>query len=85
MSFRNEGGINGGGLSRELLAAFWESAELEVFEGCIEKIPSATPETAKSFLQMGMILAHGYVLTGYFPLYFSKTLIAKLICIKTPA
>ena len=43
VSFRNEGGIDGGGLSRELFAAFWESAELEVFEGCIEKIPSATP------------------------------------------
>ncbi len=29
---------------------------------------------------MGAILSHGYVLTGYFPLYLANTLIAEVLC-----
>ncbi len=78
--FRGESGVDGGGLSRELFPAFWQSAEQRVFEGHVEKIPLVTPETADLFLLMGTILSHGYVLTGYFPLYFAKTLTSELMC-----
>lgn len=80
VKFRGERGVDAGGLSRELFPAFWESACTQVFDGRIEKIPVLTPDNAEVFHLLGLILSHGFVLTGFFPMYFAKTMTNTLVC-----
>ena len=48
-------------------------------EGNTEKVPVVTPEYQQHFFQLGRILSHRYMLTGYFPLCLSQAFIAELV------
>ena len=71
VSFRSERGLDAGGLTRELFPLFWSSLESNFFDGNIEKVPMVTPRPDMDYVFLGKILSHGFVLTGFFPLYIS--------------
>lgn len=43
--------------------------EDEILEGYVAVV---TPNNCSLYFQLGRILSHGYVLTGYLPLFFAK-------------
>ena len=46
-----------------------------------EKVPVVRPSTASRFFQLGRILSHGYMLTGYFPVCLSRPFeVVALVC-----
>ena len=69
-----------GGLTRELFPLFWNSLKSTHFDGSVEKVPILTPKSAQDFFVFGEILSHGYVLTGYFPLFISLVCATYQIC-----
>ena len=56
-----------------------------MMEGNTEKVPVVTPEYQQHFFQLGRILSHRYMLTGYFPLCLSQAFIAELVDPSTTA
>lgn len=79
VTFRNERGFDGGGLHRELFPIFWHAVEQRMMEGNAEKVPILTPRSAKYFYTLGLILSHGYVLTGFVPMCFASPFFLGLI------
>ena len=67
VKFRNESGVDGGGLTRELFPLFWSSLQYTHFDGNVEKIPVSVPRSADEYETFGRILSHGFVLTGFSP------------------
>lgn len=81
MRFKNERGLDGGGLRTEIFAAFLSALESSLLNGNIEKVPVVNPKTASCqiLFHIGRILSHRYVLTGYFPLCLAKVFTTHLV------
>lgn len=79
INFEGESGLDGGGLAREAYAIFWEAFEKEYLEGREEKVLICIPKLVNCYFHIGQILSHGYILTGFIPLCFSKPVIQMLV------
>lgn len=77
VKFKEEKGV-GAGVCRDMFSAFWERAEAKLFEGNTAKVPVLTPDST-SYFQLGRILSHGYILTGYLPLFCAKAFFISLL------
>ncbi len=75
VKFAKEKGI-GPGVCCEM---FSESLEDRFMEGSSAKIPVITPDNFSMYFQLGRILSHGYILTGYLPLFFAKAFFMSLL------
>ena len=63
--FKGEKGIDEGGLSRDMLAGFWNEAYSYYFEGATTLTPMIHPQIDLSVYPiLGEILSHGYLTTG---------------------
>lgn len=69
----------GPGVCAEMFSSFWEVMENKYLEGNLAKVPVITPDTCSFYFQLGRILSHGYVLTGYLPLFFAKAFFLSLL------
>ena len=54
-----------------MFPVFWNTLQSIFFDGNIEKVPILTPRPETDYVILGKLLSHGFVLTGYFPLYIS--------------
>ena len=79
VTFHGERGLDAGGLTRELYPLFWNSLQSSFFDGNIEKVPMVTPRSETDYVVIGKILSHGFVLTGFFPLYISVVCASYLL------
>ena len=63
--FKNERGIDEGGLSQDMLAGFWIEIYAHYFEGATTLTPMIHPQIDLSVYPiLGEILSHGYLATG---------------------
>ncbi len=68
MEFTGEQAVDIGGVSRDAMAAFWQSAFERLFDGNKLLVPVISPHIDMSILPgLGKILSHGYLCTGYLP------------------
>lgn len=66
--FKGEAGFDTGGVCREMFTCFWEAAYKCAFDGSSLLLPVLHPHLNMSMLpHMGLILSHGYLLSGVFP------------------
>ena len=66
--FKGEAGFDTGGVCREMFTCFWEAAYKCAFDGSSLLLPVLHPHLDMSMLpHMGLILSHGYLLSGVFP------------------
>ena len=69
ISFTGEKAIDTGGVCRDMLAAFWEEAYCQMFDGGTLLTPVLHVHTDTSALpKLGTILSHGYLLQGFLPI-----------------
>ena len=71
--------MDAGGLTRELFPVFWNSLQSIFFDGNQEKVPMVMPRSETDYVVLGKILSHGFVLTGYFPIYISVVCASYLV------
>ena len=68
VKFKGETGFDAGGVCREMFTCFWEAAYKYAFDGSSLLIPVLHPHLDMSMLpHMGLVLSHGYLLSGVFP------------------
>ncbi len=68
MKFVNEQAVDLGGVSRDVMPAFWQDAYEKMFEGSKLIVPVMNPHTDVAMLtRLGTILSHGYLCTGFLP------------------
>ena len=79
VKFMDEQGIDGGGLTREVISCFWHMFRERLMEGEEEKVPILSPKYDSKYYQMGQILSHGFLLTGFFPLCFNQPFTITLL------
>ena len=77
VKFVSERGYNCG-LRRELVGCFWES----VWREAMRKVPVLTPLQNVNYSQVGRFVSHSYyyMLTGFFPICFSRVFAKVLTC-----
>ena len=78
LKFSKERGV-GHGVCKEVFSLFWQVVEDKYMEGCTAKVPVITPDNLTIFFQLGRILSHGYILTGYLPLFLAKAFFVSLL------
>ena len=69
MKFKDEQGVDCGGVSRDMISAFWEEAYRKMFDGSTLLTPTVAPHTDVSavFPSVGRFLSHGFLCTGFLP------------------
>ena len=80
VKFLTECGYDGGGLTCELVGCFWEEFAMKYMKGNSEKVPVLSPLQNIAFYQVGRLLSHSYMLTGFFPTCFSRVFSKALLC-----
>ena len=80
IKFSVEQGQDGGGLRRELVGCFWDELACKHMEGSTEKVPILGPGQGIDYYHVGRFVSHTYILTGYFPICFSRVFTKALIC-----
>ncbi|KAF5274852.1 hypothetical protein FQR65_LT16861 [Abscondita terminalis] len=76
--FKDEIGLDYGGLTKELFTVFWKQCQIEYFRGENIGVPFLTLSKirkgrAEDFIIIGRILAHTVILTKSLPPYLAKT------------
>ncbi|KAF5276323.1 hypothetical protein FQR65_LT16424 [Abscondita terminalis] len=76
--FKDEIGLDYGGLTKELFTVFWKQCQIEYFRGENIGVPFLTLSKirkgrAEDFIIIGRILAHTVILTKALPPYLAKT------------
>ena len=72
MSFFGENAVDLGGVSRDVMSAFWQLAYEKLFDGSKLFVPAISPHVDLSSLPtIGKILSHGYLCTGFLPVQIS--------------
>lgn len=81
MNYVNEQAVDLGGVSRDVMTAFWLHAYEKLFEGSLFFVPAVHPSTDfAKFEVLGKILSHGYLCTGFLPIRIAlPTLIAMVL------
>ena len=80
MEFVGENGVDAGGLSRDMLSAFWENAYCNLFDGGSLLSPAMHPTSElTSFSAIGKILSHGYMVTGFLPVRIAYPSLASIL------
>jgi len=68
IKLEGEKAIDSGGVSRDMLSAYWQDAYKHFFDGSTLLIPTVHPNTDVSVLpKLGVILSHGYLVCGFMP------------------
>lgn len=68
VEYKDEMGVDDGGLQRDMFTAFWEKAYSLMFEGATTLIPMVHPQMNMSYYPiLGRIISHGYLATGVLP------------------
>ncbi len=68
MKFVGEKAVDLGGVSRDVMSAFWQDAYLKWFDGSKLLVPMVNPDVDMSSLQyLGSIVSHGYLCTDFLP------------------
>ncbi len=80
MSFVGEQAVDIGGVSRDVMTAFWQEIYERMFDRSTLLVPVVNPSMDLAILPLiGKILSHGYLSTGFLPVQISlPTLIAML-------
>ena len=67
MKFKDEQGVDCGGVSRDMISAFWEEAYRKMFDGSTLLTPTVAPHTDVSavFPSVGRFLSHGFLCTAH--------------------
>lgn len=64
--YENEVGVDSGGVTRDVIGAFWEEVFSKFFDGVTCVIPASKPGIEMDlFHVMGRIVSHDYVVTGF--------------------
>lgn len=81
IKFCDERAVDEGGVSRDMLSAFWERAYQLHFDGAKTLIPMIHPETDMAILSViGRVISHGYLACGILPVRIAlPSLIAILL------
>ena len=80
VEFIGENGVDAGGLSRDMLSAFWENAYRNLFDGGSLLSPAMHPTCdVESFPTIGRILSHGYLVTGFLPVRIAFPTLASIL------
>ena len=79
--FKGEIAVDVGGVQRDMLSGFWETAYKKLFEGHSILTPMFHPQTDHSiFPILGRIISHGYLVTGILPIRIAlPTLLSILL------
>ena len=67
------------GLTREMFALFWGEARDRLFDGSTEVTPVIDPSSSSTFYLLGIILTHGFILTGFFPVFIAQAVSVALV------
>lgn len=68
ISYESEMADDQGGVTRDMLSAFWEEAYRLHFDGATILVPLIHPQTdITQFRTLGKIISHGYLVSGYLP------------------
>ena len=68
MEFIGEQAVDLGGVSRDVMSAFWQTTYEKLFDGSKLFVPVVSPHVELSLLPaLGKILSHGYLCTGFLP------------------
>ena len=80
MKFTAERAVDLGGVSRDVMTAFWQDACEKLFNGNKLLVPVVSPHIDLSLLTtIGKILSHGYLCTGYLPTQISFPSLAAML------
>lgn len=80
MKFTAERAVDLGGVSRDVMTAFWQDACEKLFDGNKLLVPVVSPHIDLSLLTtIGKILSHGYLCTGYLPTQISFPSLAAML------
>ena len=80
VEFLGENGVDCGGLCRDMLSAFWESAYCNLFNGKSLLSPAVHPTCdLGSFPALGRILSHGYLVTRFLPVRIAFPTLASIL------
>lgn len=80
MRFKNELGLDAGGVSRDMFSAFWETVYLKHFDGETLLIPAMHPNTEITiFPTLGTILSHGFLVSGFLPVRIAFPVLAGVL------
>jgi len=61
-----------------MLMVFWVEALNKLFDGGME-VPIVDPASSATFKCLGVILTHGYILTGFYPVNIAEAVSTKLL------
>ena len=68
------------GVKREAFSLFWQGTLSTMIEGCNSFVPRVGPDLEKSdYYGLGLIINHGYVLTGIFPITLNKAFMVSAL------
>ena len=68
VKYSDERAIDTGGVARDMLSMFWESAYLKMFDGGTLLIPAVHHQVEmEKFPLLGMLISHGYIACGFLP------------------
>ena len=80
MDYFGENAVDLGGVSRDVMSAFWELAYEKLFDGSKLLVPVISPHVDLSSLPtIGKILSHGYLCTGFLPIQISFPSLAAML------
>ncbi len=80
ISFKDERGVDVGGLYRDMLSAFWDQAYCNLFDGGSLLTPVLHPQVDLGALPvLGKVLSHGYLNSGFLPVRVSFPTLATLL------
>ena len=79
VGFVGEPGVDANGLKKETFSLFWVEALNKLFDGGIEVVPIVDPASSAMFKCLGVILTHGYILTGFYPVNVAEAVSTKLL------
>ena len=78
--FKEERGVDAGGVYRDMLSAFWDNAYQRFFDGGSLLAPVLHPNVNLDILPiLGTILSHGYLACGFLPIRISFPTLATLV------
>ncbi|XP_019855498.1 PREDICTED: uncharacterized protein LOC109584256 [Amphimedon queenslandica] len=80
MDYFGENAVDLGGVSRDVMSAFWQLAYQKLFDGSKLLVPVISPHVDLSLLPtIGKISSHGYLCTGFLPIQISFPSLAAML------
>lgn len=85
IAYRNEKAIDDGGVTRDMLSAFWQQAYQTLFDGATTLVPLVHPSTDMDvFPVIGKIISHGYLAGGTLPVRISLPSLLAMFTVDIP-